>query len=173
VLGFLLLGACGVSPVQGPAQSPAQTPAPVPAARPAAPATSAALPPVDCASGVRTGPLPAWARGGFTDDGSSFRHVEGLRGSVVGVLFGDPLSAPPRPDRANKILWVAQDAPAGARITIRARLEDAGPVVEREVGFGGGQSVVDLPEAGCWRLTLTWGEDLTDVVDLAYVRPPR
>jgi hypothetical protein len=171
VLSLLLLCACGASPT--PTPTPTSNPASVPAARPAAPATSAALPPVDCASEVRDSPLPVWARGGFSDDGSSIRHVEGLRGAIVGVLFGDPLSAPPRPDRANKILWVARDAPAGERIKIRARLEDSGPVVEREVGFGGGQSIVDLPRAGCWRLTLTWGEDLTDVVDLAYVRPPR
>ena len=129
-----------------------------------------ALPGVDCASSVRTGPLPEWARGGFTDDGSSFRHVEGLRGSVVGVLFGYPLTYPPRPDRANKILWVARDRVAG-RIAISARLDGSGRPVEREVGFGGGQSIIDLPRAGCWRLTLTWGDDLTDVVDVPYLSP--
>jgi hypothetical protein len=160
VLSLLLVGAtlcsCG-------AASEEPRPAPIPTPMP--------LPGVDCATSVRTGPLPEWARGGFTGDGSSFRHVEGLHGLVVGVLFGYPLSSPPRPDRANKILWVARQ-PVEARLTISARRDGSGPPVEREVGFGGGQSIVDLPSAGCWRLTLTWGDHLTDVVDLPYV-PPR
>ena len=125
-------------------------------------------PAVDCTASVRTGPLPTWARAGFSDDGAGFRHVEGLHGRVVGVLFGYPLSAPARPDRANKILWVARDHPSG-RLVVSARLDGTGPAVVREVGFGGGQSIVDLPRAGCWRATLAWDEDVSDVVDLPYV----
>ena len=109
-----------------------------------------------------------WARGGFTGDGSSFRHVEGLRGEAVGVVFGYPLTSPPRPSRANKILWVAQTRTAG-RLTIEAQLGGSGPVVTRDVGFGGGQSVIDLPKPGCWRMTLRWDDRRTDTVDLPYV----
>ena len=129
-------------------------------------------PAVDCARSIRTGPLPPWARSGFSDDGSSFRHVEGLDGAVVGVLFGYPLTSPPRPSRQNKILWVAKDAQSGP-LHIRAQLNGSGPVVEREVGFGGGQSIIDLPSPGCWRLTLVWGETMTDTVDLPYSAPSR
>lgn len=135
--------------------------------RPAATSTLAALPPVDCESSIKTGPLPSWARDGFTGDGSSYRHVEGLRDTVVGIVFGYPLTSPPRPSRENKILWVAR-SPTSGRLTIEAQLDGTGPVISREVGFGGGQSIVDLPASGCWRMTLRWNEGLTDTVDLPY-----
>jgi hypothetical protein len=126
---------------------------------------------VDCAASFRSGLLPPWARAEFLDGGASFHHVEGQRGAVIGVVFGYPLSAPPRPSRQNKILWIAH-RPTAARLHIEARLEGTGPPVQRDVGFGGGQSIIDLPRPGCWRLTLQWGEDLTDVVDLPYVQGP-
>lgn len=85
----------------------------------------------------------------------------------MGVVFGYPLSAPPRPSRQNKILWVARN-PTSGRLAIDAQLDGTGPVVSREVGFGGGRSILDLPAAGCWRLTLRWGAQLTDTVDLPY-----
>lgn len=91
-----------------------------------------------------------------------------MYGSVVGVLFGYPLTSPARSGLANKILWVAHD-PASGRLNISAQLAGSGPVVKRTVGFGGGQSIIDLPSPGCWRLTLHWGDGLTDVVDLPYV----
>ena len=128
------------------------------------------LPPADCTTSIQSGPLPLWARDGFRGDGASYRHVEGLKGAVVGVVFGYPLSSPPRPSRDNKILWVARD-PSGGRLAIDAQLDGTGPVVTREVGFGGGQSIVDLPTAGCWRMTLRWDGRLTDTVDLPYASP--
>jgi hypothetical protein len=94
-----------------------------------------------------------WARNGFGGDGSSFRHVEGLRGTVIGVVFGYPLTSPPRQSRKNKILWVAHEPQAGP-LHIRAQLDGVGTIVNREIGFGGGQSIIDLPRPGCWRLTL-------------------
>jgi hypothetical protein len=149
--------------------APLDTPTQLPSASASGPA-SALLPAPDCVSSVESGPLPPWARDGFRGDGSSFRHAEGLRGEVVGVLFGYPLTSPPRRSRQNKILWVARSRTAG-RLHIDAQLEGSGPVVQRDVGFGGGQSIIDLPSAGCWRLMLHWGDDLTDVVDLPYVVP--
>jgi hypothetical protein len=148
------------------------TPEPVLEPEPNPPTVSTDLPAVDCARSVRTGALPSWAQRDFRDDGSSFRHVEGLRGAVVGVVFGYPLTSPPRPTRQNKILWVAQEPQSGP-LHIRAQLDGSGPVVEREVGFGGGQSIIDLPGPGCWRLTLIWGESMTDAVDLPYSPPSR
>lgn len=155
----LLIGVCACS-----APPPASGPTQVQEAGSTVPAPLAAP---DCATSVRSGPLPGWARDGFTGDGSSYRHVEGLRGAVVGVVFGYPLTSPPRRSRENKILWVARDPTAG-RLHVDARLDGTGPVVPRDVGFGGGQSIIDLPSPGCWRLVLTWGEDVTDVVDLPY-----
>ncbi len=159
------LCSCTAKPVLEPAPDP-------PAVSPDPPAVSPKLPAVDCASSVQTGPLPPWARSGFSGDGSSFRHAEGLGGAVVGVVFGYPLASPPRPSRQNKILWVAKDPQSGP-LHIRAQLDGSGPVVEREVGFGGGQSIIDLPSPGCWRLTLAWGKTMTDAVDLPYSTPSR
>jgi len=45
-----------------------------------------------------------------------------------------------------------------------------GAPVERRLEQFPGPSFVDLPEPGCWRLTLTWA-DRTDTLDLEYVRP--
>jgi hypothetical protein len=160
---LLVAGLCGCSPRPGPVPVEPVSSPPVTALSPVTP-----LPPVHCASSLEAGPLPEWARGGFTGDGSSFRHVEGLRGAVVGVVFGDPLTAPPRPSRANKILWVPRERTT-SRLEIDAQLEGTGPVVTRDVGFGGGQSIVDLPSPGCWRMTLRWGDQVTDTVDLRYV----
>ena len=144
--------------------APAATP---PDAGPTTRPAVATPPPPDCTTSVRSGLLPVWARDEFLDGGASFRHVEGLRGEVLGVVFGYPLTSPARPSRQNKILWIAR-RPATGRLAIEARLEGTGPVVRRDVGFGGGQSVIDLPHAGCWRLALHWGKDLDDVVDLPY-----
>ena len=41
--------------------------------------------------------------------------------------------------------------------------------VRRELG-GAGPSIVDLPDPGCWRLTLRWGKH-RDTIDLVYERP--
>ena len=93
---------------------------------------------------------------------------------VAAIIFGDPLSSPPSADHANKILWVARQVSASTTLEIRAqRIVGATPVgepVERRVDGGPGPSIVDLPDAGCWRLTLTWA-DRTDRLDLEYVRP--
>lgn len=128
-----------------------------------------ALPPVDCGRSVRHDAIPEWARSGFRDDGSSYRHVEGYRGEVVGVLFGYPLSVPRRADRSNKILWVPRLPPGPGRLSVDAQLEGRGTAVHRDVGFGGGQSIIDLPSPGCWRMTLRWGADVSDTVDVPYV----
>jgi hypothetical protein len=137
-----------------------------------APQAPPVRPNVDCVSSVRTGLLPEWAQDDFLDGGASFRHVEGLDGSVVGVLFGYPLASPARADRSNKILWIAHD-PVQGPLRIEAQLAGAGAVLERTVGFGGGQSIIDLPSPGCWRFTLHWGDHLTDVVDVPYVGASR
>lgn len=137
---------------------------------PVEPPTSTAALPVDCSTSVRSGLLPEWAREEFVDGGGSFKHVEGQRHAIVGVVFGYPLTSPARESRQNKILWIAHDTATG-RLEIDARLEGAGPVVRREVGFGGGQSIIDLPQPGCWRMTLHWGAQVTDTVDLPYVEP--
>jgi hypothetical protein len=119
------------------------------------------------------GVLPAWARGGFSDPEPSMPHVVSLSGEITAILFGDPLSSPPSPERSNKILWVLRTG-LGSALTISAqRMDGTSPVggpVERRLEQFPGPSTVDLPEPGCWRLTLTWA-DRTDTLDLEYGPP--
>ena len=105
-----------------------------------------------CDGSVRTAPLPAWARTGFTPPDQATTYVEGAGGDIVGVLFGWPLMAPPTRDRQNKILWVARVSEGGDPLRIAASLVGSDAAVVREVEGGPGPSVVDLPAAGCWRL---------------------
>lgn len=123
-----------------------------------------------CHSVIRTGVLPTWARDGFSDAAPAMPHVLSTRGNVTAILFGT-LTSPPAADHNNKILWVSQVAP-----------EDAGPLlidavragttrkVRREVPGGPGPSIIDLPQPGCWHITLRWG-DYHDTIDLAYRKP--
>ena len=95
-----VLGAC--APVDGAAAGPSAVPGP------AAPTAAG------CAADVAPAPLPGWARSGFSPPDQAVPFVLGERGTILGVLFGQPFSAPAAPDRGNKILWVTRDPhPAG------------------------------------------------------------
>jgi hypothetical protein len=114
---------------------------------------------------VQRGVLPEWARTGFSAKEPRIAHVLGRQGELVAILFGDPLTAPPREDRSNKILWVAKRTPSPGPLKLTAT--QGSRTLEREVENGPGPSGVDLP-AGCWRITARWpgGED---ELDLTYV----
>jgi hypothetical protein len=144
-----------------------------PAAPKAAPSPTSAAPEAGCSPEVINGVLPEWARGGFSDPARA-TYSMGHSGQILGVLFGYPLSAPPDDERNNKIRWVASPSsgPEGADpdLVIQARLNGTGDPVERKVGGGPGPSIVDLPAAGCWRLSLSWG-GRTDTMDVEYRAP--
>jgi len=127
-----------------------------------------------CAARVDRGVIPDWSRAGFSQTEPSVPHSLGREGEIVAILFGDPLTAPPSADHNNKILWVAHVIPAASDLEISAQRMDGplpvGDPVARIVQGGPGPSIIDLPDAGCWRLTLHWA-NLTDSVDLEYVRP--
>ncbi|WP_432868853.1 hypothetical protein [Microbispora rosea] len=57
----------------------------------------------------------------------------------------------------------------GDPLLIEARLDGSGPPVTREVPGGPGPSGVDLPEAGCWHVTLRWSGHV-DTLRLRYVQ---
>jgi hypothetical protein len=120
------------------------------------------------------GVLPTWARAGFSDPQPALPHVMSRSGDIVAILFGYPLSSPPRAETSNKILWVLREGPTSP-VEISARRMDAttpvGEVVARRLDGGFGPSIVDLPNAGCWRLTLTFA-GRTDRIDLDYVLSP-
>jgi hypothetical protein len=121
-----------------------------------------------CGSPVRTDALPSWARTGFSGDGSGNQHVYGDRGQILAVLFGAPLSSPPDPVRSNKILWVSREpVVSGDQLEITAELDGTTVRAGHTVRGGPGPSIVDLPRAGCWHLTLSWS-GRTDTMDLSY-----
>jgi len=116
------------------------------------------------ACAVDRGVLPEWARTGFSDPKPKMPHVVGDSGAIAAVIFGDPLVAPPAPDRSNKTLWVARETPPPpAQLTIHATNGDQ--ALTRKVDVG--PSFVDLPP-GCWRLSLSWTGGHKDTLDLAY-----
>lgn len=125
-----------------------------------------------CHAQIDRGVIPAWARTGFTQPQPRMPHVVGDAGRIAALVFGDPLTAPPRKRMNNKILWVSR-APQHERTDLRIsaqRYGASGPVgdpVKRVVEGGPGPSIVDLPKAGCWHLELSWSYR-TDSLDLRY-----
>ncbi|MFG2043522.1 hypothetical protein [Dactylosporangium sp. NPDC048998] len=155
----LMLAACTAG---GTATPPRSSPSAAPAvlAQPAHSAQTA------CGSPVETGPLPEWARGGFSD-GGQWPYVMGDGGAVLAVLFVRPLAVTRTDGANNKILWVARDPFPPGDLVIDAALGGSGETARRSVPGGPGPSIVDLPRPGCWRLTLTWPGH-TDTLDLTY-----
>jgi hypothetical protein len=138
------------------------------------PSLSASAPPVTvrpaCDSAVTRGVLPQWARGGFSDPEPVMPYVRSTSGNVVAILFGYPLTSPPRKDVANKVLWVWHRWPAGPAqdVHMTARLGGTGPAFTRGLPPPVGPSYVDLPSPGCWRVTITWPGG-SDTIDLTVV----
>lgn len=124
-----------------------------------------------CSPSAAMGVLPEWARAGFNEPEPTALQAMGASGEIVAILFGATLFAPPNPELSNKILWVARDPAGGTPLDISAQQmdgdKDVGEPIERQVGGGPGPSTIDLPEPGCWRLSLTW-DDRTDWLDLEY-----
>src|SRR3954469_22117530 len=104
-----------------------------------------------------TGVLQQWARTGFSEKEPKIPHVLGDDGLIVAILFG-PLEAPPGPDTGDKVLWVAKDPVkplSDLKITAQ-RGRDGKPVgapEHRTVTGGPGPSGIELPKAGCWRMS--------------------
>lgn len=121
-----------------------------------------------CVSNVTRDALPTWARSGFSDDGSGVAHVFSEQGDILAVLFDYPLVASPDPNVANKILWVSRLSQQPMQpLTIEAVLDGTTTSVVREIPGGPGPSSVNLPAAGCWRLTLRWSGH-TDAMTLRF-----
>ena len=125
-----------------------------------------------CQSDVGRAALPVWARGGFSSPQPRIPHAVGHSGQIAAIVFGYPLRSPPAQGRNNKILWVSRTWPkTPAPLWIRAQRMDGaraiGAPLRHIVPGGPGPSIVDVPEAGCWRLTLTWS-GRRDSLDLAY-----
>jgi hypothetical protein len=130
-----------------------------------------------CRSQLHVGVLPAWARSGFSDPRVPIDHALGRRGRIAAILFssGDGLDSPPSTRHRNKILWISRvPARPGAPFRIHAQpmrgSRRVGAPVTRTVPGGPGPSIINLPTAGCWRLTLHWS-GWSDELDLTYHHP--
>ena len=126
-----------------------------------------------CKPHVSHGVLPTWARTGFSAPRPRLPHSIARRGRIAALYFGFPLTAPPRKDVANKILWVSHvgQRPGGDLLIRAQRMRGRrllGAPVRRRVAGGPGPSGIDLPRAGCWRLGLRWSGH-TDRLDVRYV----
>jgi hypothetical protein len=115
-----------------------------------------------CNGNITTAALPTWARDGFSPEGLHTPHVVGADGEIVGVLFVRLRVHQPEGTN-NKVLWVAKEG--FGSLHIRATLEGSDVTAARTVDLG--PSIVDLPAAGCWQLTLTWPGH-SDTVALQY-----
>lgn len=125
-----------------------------------------------CDGHTDRGVLPTWARGGFSNPEPIMPHVVSVSGEIAAIMWA-PLSSPPSTDHSNKILWVLRSGDTGALTMSAQRMDGTSAVggpVERRLEQFPGPSNVDLPDPGCWRLTLTWA-DRTDTIDLEYVPP--
>jgi len=131
-----------------------------------------------CQMPARVAPrvLPVWARDGFSAPKPRMPYVVGRKGRIAAILWANPLQAPPPRDHNNKILWVSRAATLpGSDLRISAQLMSGlrpvgAPVIRRVTG-GPGPSIIDLPSAGCWRLSLHWSHS-TDTLDLRFAGNP-
>ena len=125
-----------------------------------------------CDGKARAAVLPEWARDGFTEPEPVIPFVRSRSGDVVAILFGQQLWSPPRQDVSNKVLWVWRPVPGGATgdVTMTAQLSGTSQVVTTGLPRPEGPSTVDLPAAGCWRITLNSPRG-TDTIDLDYAAP--
>lgn len=115
-----------------------------------------------CPGNISTATLPTWARAGFSPSALHTPHVFSANREIVGILFVELRAHQPEGIN-NKILWVAKNGHGTLRIT--AHLEGSDTTATRTVNLG--PSILDLPAAGCWQMTLTWPGH-SDTIALQY-----
>ena len=132
---------------------------------------------------IKTAVLPSWASAGFSEKEPRSRFVTSTSGAMVAIVFADPLISPARPDVGNKILWVPNtDNPAASNsnsrsksaagdldLHISGRLEGGTATMHTTVVGGSGPSIVDVPQPGCWKFNLIWGNQ-HDTINIPYAR---
>jgi hypothetical protein len=172
----LLLAACGgpSSDSASPATGAGPTGGTGATAAAAGPAPS--VTPGGCgATPVLYGGYPDWiANAGLP---AGMRYVVSHEGNLVGVLFADPLVAPPRPDPGphNKILWISKVPRNGdpLRLTLTPSGDGQPVTAEEPANSSPGEiypSIVDVPKAGCWMVDAEWGANRA-TLELTYVPP--
>ena len=127
---------------------------------------------------VYRGAPPTWTASAFGSSSPGFANVlpyaVAEHGNAAGFIFGYPLRAGAPSNRRNKILWIVRLPRNGSELTIRGTpLDGVRPVitVSSPANSSPGEiypSIVNVPAAGCWRMTLHWAGH-TDALDLAYL----
>lgn len=146
---------------------------PTPTAARASPPSAGGTGELTCTSAITVAPLPTWAQAGFTPPDQPVPQVHGVDGSILGVVFGDPLRAPNVSGHNNKILWVASPLSGSAPspripdLKIHATLNGSDVAIDRVISGGPGPSIVDVPTPGCWTFNLHWS-GRTDRLALRY-----
>ncbi len=128
------------------------------------------------ATKIAHGPIPAWTAPAFGASSSRtppWPHAVSEHGNVVAVVFGYPLRAGRPTNPANKVLWIMRLPRNGSPLRITARPLHANAPLVRIVAPADSSpgeiypSYVNVPSAGCWRLSLRWAGH-TDSIDLPY-----
>ncbi len=128
-----------------------------------------------CRAQVHHDVLPVWMRAGFSGPKPRVPYAVGQKGAIGAVIFGWPLKSPPLQNRNNKILWVPRRysktiAPFWIRLQLMQGNQTVGAPIRKIIPTGPGPSIIDVPAAGCWRLTFSWS-GRRDTLDLDYTRP--
>jgi hypothetical protein len=122
------------------------------------------------------GRLPPWTAPAFADSSpgpTPWPDALSEHGTVAAVVFGYPLRAGNPTGRLNKVLWIMRLPRLGSALTIEAEpLHADTPLIRLTFPADSSPgeiypSYVNVPTAGCWRLTLHWAGH-NDSIDLEY-----
>jgi hypothetical protein len=130
---------------------------------------------------IQHGAPPSWSQAAWSASSPDFRIPYALAsGDTAGAFFfADPIHAGHPENPSNKVLWVVGSPRNGNSLRIVARRPGSSKVVRMQFPANSGPgeiypSGVDLPSAGCWKLSLAWGAHRASIdVEVAPPRVPR
>jgi hypothetical protein len=121
------------------------------------------------------GALPPWTAPAMADSSGSpaWPFAVSAGGNVTAMVFGYPLRAGNPSGRQNKVLWIMRLPRRGLPLHIAAHpLHASRPLVRESVPADSSPgeiypSYLNVPKAGCWRVSLRWAGH-TDEMALHY-----
>jgi hypothetical protein len=124
------------------------------------------------ATPIYQGGIPAWLEeAGAHNNPGQTPYVVASPEVAAGFLFANPLRAGKPENPANKILWVTRTVNRGALSVVAHPIGSSSPVVNAEAMPASPgyiyPSIIDVPSAGCWRISLSWEGNHADL-DLQY-----
>jgi hypothetical protein len=177
-VALLAVGCSNVAsnpPGQSPLASSSSAASPTADAPSGSPPPDTAIIPGGCGeSHLYKGGEPAWLdSAGAHNNPTGLPYAVASNQTAAGFIFGYPLRAGHPSNPANKILWVVGFPREGSPLDITAQLPILGPAPVHQSEPADSEpgeiypSIVDVPQAGCWRFELSWGAH-HDVVYLQY-----